>query len=39
MARTPSNMLPLETIASDFTLLDTVSDKMISLSVDRRRRQ
>ncbi len=31
MARTPSNMLPLGTTAPDFELLDTVSDKMVSL--------
>ena len=32
MARTESNMLPLNTIAPNFTLLDTVSDKMLSLN-------
>lgn len=32
MARTPSNMLPLGTQAPDFNLLDTVSDKFISLN-------
>jgi len=31
MARTPSNMLPLGTLAPDFTLLDTVSGKTVSL--------
>lgn len=31
MARTPSNMLPLGTIAPDFNLLDTVSNKMLPL--------
>jgi len=31
MARTPSNMLPLGTIAPDFTLYDTVSQKRLSL--------
>lgn len=31
MANTPSNMLPLNTIAPKFNLLDTVSGKMISL--------
>ena len=31
MARTPSNMLPLGTRAHDFSLPDTVSDKMLSL--------
>lgn len=31
MARTPSNMLPLNTVASDFSLLDTVSGKINSL--------
>ncbi len=31
MSRTPSNMLPLGTIAPDFTLLDTVSHEMLSL--------
>ncbi|WP_341215957.1 thioredoxin family protein [uncultured Wocania sp.] len=31
MARTPSNMLPLGTIAPDFNLLDTVSGKILSL--------
>lgn len=31
MARTPSNMLPLGTKAPDFELLDTVSDKQLSL--------
>ncbi|RMD69019.1 MAG: thioredoxin family protein, partial [Cyanobacteria bacterium J149] len=31
MARTPSVMLPLGTIAPDFSLLDTVSGKIISL--------
>lgn len=32
MARTPSNMLPLETIAPDFKLLDTISNQQISLA-------
>lgn len=32
MARTPSNMLPLGTIAPDFELLDTITDKLISLN-------
>lgn len=32
MAQTPSNMLPLGTRAPDFNLLDTVSNKMLSLS-------
>jgi len=32
MSNTPSNMLPLGTIAPDFNLIDTVSDKMISLN-------
>ena len=32
MARTPSNMLPLGTPAPDFTLLDTVSGKTVSLN-------
>lgn len=32
MARTPSNMLPLGTIAPHFRLLDTVSDKIYSLN-------
>lgn len=31
MARTPSNMLPLHTIAPDFNLMDTVSGKGFSL--------
>ncbi|GLU44109.1 thioredoxin family protein [Allomuricauda sp. NBRC 101325] len=31
MARTPSNMLPLGTKAPNFTLLDTVSDNILSL--------
>ncbi len=31
MARTPSNMLPLGTIAPSFNLPDTVTDKMVSL--------
>src|SRR6056297_1668968 len=31
MARTPSNMLPLGTTAPNFELLDTVSDKKLSL--------
>ena len=31
MARTPSNMLPLETEAPDFTLLDTVTNQKLSL--------
>lgn len=31
MARTPSNMLPLGTIAPEFTLADTVSDNVMSL--------
>jgi len=31
MSRTPSNMIDLGTIAPDFTLIDTISDKMISL--------
>ncbi|QFZ55570.1 thioredoxin family protein [Oceanihabitans sp. IOP_32] len=33
MAQTPSNMLPLETTAPDFELLDTVSNKTLSLQV------
>ncbi|MDH5474305.1 MAG: thioredoxin family protein, partial [Cyclobacteriaceae bacterium] len=32
MSLTPSNMLPLGTIAPDFTLLDTVSDRKLTLS-------
>lgn len=32
MARTPSNMLPLNTVAPDFSLLDTVSNKILSLN-------
>ena len=32
MSRTPSNMIPLGTIAPDFTLIDTVTDKNVSLS-------
>jgi peroxiredoxin len=32
MARTPSNMLPLGTTAPDFTLFDTVSQKLLSLN-------
>jgi peroxiredoxin len=32
MAATPSTMMPLGTTAPDFTLPDTVSDKMLSLS-------
>ncbi|VAX20332.1 Alkyl hydroperoxide reductase and/or thiol-specific antioxidant family (AhpC/TSA) protein [hydrothermal vent metagenome] len=32
MSNTPSNMLPLGTTAPDFNLIDTVSDKMISLN-------
>jgi len=31
MADTPSNMIPLGTIAPNFNLLDTVSDKILSL--------
>jgi len=31
MARTPSNMLPLGTIAPNFNLPDTISDKVVSL--------
>ncbi|WP_103071268.1 thioredoxin family protein [Aquimarina sediminis] len=31
MARTPSNMLPLGTTAPDFTLIDTVTNNMVSL--------
>ena len=32
MAATPSNMLPLGTIASDFTLVDTVSGRKMNLN-------
>lgn len=32
MAETPSTMLPLGTKAPDFALLDTISDKMLSLN-------
>lgn len=32
MARTPSNMLPLGTVAPDFKLLDTITDKMMRRS-------
>ena len=32
MARTPSNMLPLGTLAPDFSLYDTVSGKTLTLS-------
>lgn len=32
MARTPSNMLPLNTVAPSFSLLDTVTNKTFSLS-------
>lgn len=35
MAETPSNMLPLGTIAPDFQLPDTVSGKMVSLKESR----
>ena len=31
MARTPSNMIPLDTIAPNFTLYDTISNKKLSL--------
>ena len=31
MSRTPSNMIPLGTVAPDFNLLDTVSQKILSL--------
>jgi peroxiredoxin len=31
MAATPSNMMPLGTVAPDFTLPDTVSEKIVSL--------
>ncbi len=31
MANTPSNMLPLGSKAADFELIDTVSDKKMSL--------
>ena len=33
MSRTPSNMIPLNSVASSFNLLDTVSNKMLSLDV------
>lgn len=33
MSRTPSNMLPLSTKAPNFELLDTVSDKLLSLNM------
>ncbi len=32
MAQTPSNMLPLNTVAPDFSLIDTVSKKTVSLN-------
>ena len=32
MSRTPSNMLPLGTSAADFRLLDTITQKMMSLN-------
>ncbi|WP_378183708.1 thioredoxin family protein [Aquimarina sp. SS2-1] len=32
MARTPSNMLPLGTIAPDFTLVDTITNDRLSLN-------
>lgn len=32
MAITPSNMLPLNTVAPDFTLLDAISNKKLSLA-------
>ena len=32
MANTPSNMIPLGTLAPDFKLLDTVSDQLLSLT-------
>nr|WP_299174497.1 thioredoxin family protein [uncultured Allomuricauda sp.] len=31
MARTPSNMLPLNTAAPDFDLIDTITDKQLTL--------
>ena len=31
MAQTPSNMLPLGTVAPDFNLVDTTTDKLVSL--------
>lgn len=35
MAKTPSNMIPLGTVAPTFNLLDTVSNKMLSLNTLR----
>lgn len=35
MARTPSNMLPLGTVAPDFSLLDTVSGNTVTLQKQR----
>ncbi len=35
MANTPSNMLPLGTNAPSFELLDTVSDKTLSLDLSK----
>ena len=32
MARTPSNMLPLGTLAPDFNLLDTQTNQQVELS-------
>ncbi len=32
MAQTPSNMLPLNTVAPNFSLFDTVSNKIVSLN-------
>lgn len=32
MAQTPSNMLPLNTVAPDFSLLDTVTNKIVFLN-------
>ncbi len=32
MANTPSNMIPLQTIAPDFSLFDTVSENILSLN-------
>jgi len=32
MARTPSNMLPLGTVAPDFTLVDAITNNKVSLN-------
>ncbi|SDE03789.1 hypothetical protein SAMN05421636_10318 [Pricia antarctica] len=39
MSRTPSNMLPLGTVAPEFSLTDTVTEKTVNLQALKGKRE